>query len=146
MTVAREKLDELYQAAVDMAGFLLEQAGEFFPIGCVVTSSGEVTHVAIHDGDEHPDVQQVMDGLQQLFRKQAADGEIVASALAIGIRARRAAEDPPTDAICVRLRSADFCRDAIVPYTLKSSGFFRKTRTVEMGEAWAQAAEQDIFL
>lgn len=145
MTVAREKLDELYGVIVDMAQFLLGQSGEFYPVGSVVRADGEVQHVAVHDGEEHPESRQVIASLQQVFRKQASDGEILASAIAIDTRVRRSAEDAPVDAICVQLRSADFCRDVIVPYTIETSGLFRKKRAVTIGEAWANAAAQDIF-
>ncbi len=146
MAVSREQLDELYAEILDMAVHLLEKSGEFFPIGMVVKADGQRTHVAFHDGNEHPPSLEVIAGLRAIFRTQAAEGTILASALASDTRVRPAAGGNPIDAIHIMLRSQEFCRDVVVPYTVATTGLFRKKRAVTLGSATAQAADQEIFV
>ena len=143
--IDRAKLDELYGVICDMAFFLLEKNGEFFPIGAVVDASGEIRHVAIYDGEEHPDSNQVIAGLTEHFQQQASDGAILASAIAADVKVRPSPDAAPTDAVLVRLRSSDFARDAVQPYAIETSGIFKKTRKIVQGNPTANAAEQDVF-
>ncbi len=101
MAVTREKLDELYGIILNMACFLLEKSGEFFPICSVVKPDGVVTHLAVYDGDEHPESAKVIGELENVLRNQAAADEILASAIAIDSRVTQ--KLPKT---CQSMRSA----------------------------------------
>ena len=139
------KLDELYSVMVEMAFALLEKNGEFFPIGAVVSLDSAIQHVATYDGDEHPESQMVIDQLTQLFCGQANEGAILASAIAFDARLRSPETGEAVDAIMIRLRAKDYARDVAMPYELRTSGFIRKTREVEAGQASASEGRQDIF-
>ncbi|MFL0357635.1 hypothetical protein ACI5KX_14315 [Erythrobacter sp. GH1-10] len=143
--IDRDKLDELYDSVVQMASSLLEKNGEFFPIGATVGVDGTVTHVGFHNGDEHPESQAVIDGLTAIHKQQAASGEILASAIAFDVRVRSPETGDAVDAVMTRIRAADYARDVVLPYTLRTSGLFKKSRSLEVGQPSASEGEQDVF-
>lgn len=145
MTVDNEKLDELFGAAVDMAVFLLEQNGEFFPIGAVVDQDGAVSYVAIESEEDQPESKAVIQELTKLFTERAAEGSILASVIAFDARVRPYPDAAPVDAIVSRIRAPGYARDVITPYSITTSGLFRKKRKVETGPASASEGQQDIF-
>ena len=141
----RAKLDELYGAVVDMACKLLEQNGEFIPIGAVLDHDGQVQFVAVDDGDDRPQSQAVIQSLTEVFRAQAAQGTIAASAIALDATVRSPETGAGTDAIVTRIRAPGYTRDVATPYTIETKGFLRKTRTVSTGAASASEGDQDVF-
>ena len=144
--VDREKLDELFGTVTDMAAMLLEKNGEFFPIGAVVRANGDIEHVAIHDGDEQPQSQTVIENLTKLFRDQAAKGIIVASAVGFDATVRSPETGAATDAIVTRITAMGYARDVNLPYSLTVKGLFRKIRTVAQGQPSASEGAQDVFV
>jgi len=126
--------------------YLLEQNGEFFPLGAVVGQDGEVAHVAVQGEDEHPESQTVIEELTGLFRSRAAEGAILASVVAFDARVRPSADSPPVDAIVCRIRAADYARDVVTPYSISTSGLFRKTRKVDTMVPSASEGRQDVFI
>ena len=141
----RAKLDDFYGTMLDMACMLLEKHGEFIPIGAVLNNDGEIQLVAVDDGDDRPQSQTVIEGLTEVFRSQAAQGEIAASAIALDATVRSPETGVATDAIVTRIRAPGYTRDVATPYTLETKGFLRKTRTVAIGTASASEGDQDVF-
>ena len=142
---SQDQLDELYSACLDMAAALLEKNGEFFPIAFELAADGQIRGIAVMEEDEQPPSQQVIDSLLYVLRERAASGAIMAAAMAVDIRVRQDPEAVPRDAVQVRLRAADYARDVISPYTIATSGLFRKTRKLHLDTSYAQAAENDVF-
>lgn len=144
-TLSQDQMDELYSTCLDAAANLLEKNGEFFPIAFEWDAGGQIRAVAVMEEEDHPPSQQVIDSLLYVLREHAASGQIIASAMAVDIRVRREPGKSPIDAVQVRLRGIDYVRDVIVPYTVESSGFFRRKRALHFDAPYAQAAENDVF-
>ncbi|VAV94889.1 hypothetical protein MNBD_ACTINO02-2871, partial [hydrothermal vent metagenome] len=65
----QDDLDELLNAALPAAAFLLQESGEFFPFGVEVLTDGTVRHVAANPGTgEQPDSLAVLEMLADGFR------------------------------------------------------------------------------
>lgn len=143
--IDREKLDELYDTLSQAAFDLLQQNGEFFPIGAVIRGD-DIDLVAFDAGEEHPASQDVIDGLTEVFKGEAARGAISASAIAFDGRVRSQDTGKPTDAVIVRLRAAGYATDVFTPYDLQTRGLFKKTRTLQAGQAGASEGAQDVFV
>lgn len=141
----KAKLDELFGAVIDMAAFLLEQNGEFFPIGAVLDREGQVTYVAIESEGEQQESQAVIAELTSMLRGRAGEDSIAASAVAFDARVRPSPDAPPVDAVVARIRAPDYARDIVTPYVISTSGLFRKKRKVETSPSTASEGEQDIF-
>ncbi|NVD46099.1 hypothetical protein [Qipengyuania atrilutea] len=145
MAVAREKLDQLYSAALEAAAALLEKNGEFFPILFELRPGGEITSVAVLDMRERPPSQDLIDNYVELMRGRATAGQIAGCAIALDSSFRVSAGDPKRDAVQVRVRAQGFARNVLVPYVLKTTGIFRKKRQLTLDEPRAEAAVNDVF-
>ncbi|MBC2776592.1 hypothetical protein [Parasphingopyxis marina] len=143
--VNQEQLDALYAAGLDMAEALLARNGEFFPFAHYISPQGEITALAVHDGDEHPESAAVIASLQEKLKGMAGRGEAIASAISANVAVRKPDDGGRTDAVLVQLRAEGYARDAVMPFALSGGGLFRKAQTVEMGQPFAQEAENEIF-
>ena len=81
--------------------------------------------------------QKVIDRLVQVLRPRAAGQTIKAAAMVLF----RSAEP----AIEVRLRSANYSRDVTAPFTLATSGLFRRRRKLTLGEFTTREAANELF-
>lgn len=142
---SQDQLDDLYSACFDTSVALLEKNGEFFPLAFELAPEGQITAVMVMEEGEHPPSQQVIDSLQYVLRGRAASGGILASALAVDITLRPDPDAASSDAVQIRLRAADYASDVIVPYTIATSGLFRKTRKVRLDPPYSKPAKNDIF-
>ena len=140
-----DQLDDLYTACFDTAVALLEKNGEFFPLAFEMAPGGQISAVAVMETGDHPPSQQVIDSLLYVLRERAGSGEIIASAMAVDTKVRRDPDADPRDALQVRLRAKDYARDVIAPYSMATSGLFRKARKIHFDAPYAQAAKNDIF-
>ncbi len=74
--MAHPDLNELLNALLSMAEMLLTKQGEFYPIGAIMLSDGEIRDVGAKiEGDEHPPSQSLIDLLTENFQKEAAKGK-----------------------------------------------------------------------
>ena len=70
-------LNELLNALLPMAERLLKKQGEFYPIGAIMLSDGEIRHVGVKiEGDDHPPSQSLIDLLTETFQKEATKGNL----------------------------------------------------------------------
>lgn len=80
--MAHSDLDELLNALLPMAEMLLAKHGEFYPIGAIMLSDGEIRHVGAGiEGDDHPPSQSVIDLLTEAFQRDAREGKLRAAAI-----------------------------------------------------------------
>jgi len=136
----REEMDQLFDALVTFAQSMLEEHGEFYPVGAWIDEQGELGVVAADDGDERPDPRELIELLHKLMRERASSGTIRACAVCVDVRARRAEEAASTDAISVAIEHA-----AAEPVTVLQPYERRRLRGVRYGEPWAQEGERNVF-
>ncbi len=115
--MARPDLDNLLNALLPFAKQTLERYGEFIPFAAAMSSTGEIASVAGDIGYEHPDSQEVIDFLTDVFQRQALAGEIKACGICIDSRVVPPGQTEKTDAILARLEHKDYeAVDVYLPY------------------------------
>ena len=134
----KEECEVLLDALLAAAASLLEEHGEFYPIGAVLTTDGAATFTAVHDGDEFPDSRQVIQDLIAAHKQMAQANEIKASGIAWN--AVIASEGKKSNAIIVSLEHQDDYSVIVgLPYTI---GLCKK---IQYGELFAQRGNNDVF-
>jgi len=139
--MAHPDLNELLNALLPMAQMLLQKQGEFYPIGAIMLSDGEIRHVGAKiEGDDHPPSQSLIDLLTERFRKEAAKGKLRAAGICYDVLTIPPGKDRKQDAICCGL---EHCLgetvDVFTPYVgIKEGGF-------EYGEAFAAKRTPQFF-
>lgn len=119
-------LNELLNTLLPMAQMLLEKQGEFYPIGAIRLSDGEVRHVGAKiEGDDHPPSQSLIDLLTESFQKEAAAGKLRAAGICYDVLTIPPGKDGKQDAICCGL---EHCLgetvDVFTPYIRTPEGTF----------------------
>jgi hypothetical protein len=131
----RADLDPLFEESVMVAQRLLEKNGEFFPFGMVLTARGEIEYAEGWTGEERPPSKDVIDLLGKGFKRGAASGEYLATALTADVRL----SERDMDAIRVTLEHRDGTAiHCFVPYS-------RSLGKLEYREVFATAAEPTTF-
>jgi hypothetical protein len=102
-TMANPDLETLLNALEPFAKQMLSKHGEFYPFGATMTPDGQITANAGYDGNEQPEVQELIDLLTRAFRQQAASGQIRAAGLCKDIRTIAPGQTEKTDALCFKL-------------------------------------------
>lgn len=138
--ITQNELDRLFTAALETAIALLEKQGDFFPVVFEMRRDRTIHTVAVLDRTNRSTTQDLMDGFHQALRPRAADGTIVASAIASDRKGWTGEE-----AICVALRAANYASDVHVAYRIDTSGILRKTREVELAGTRAVLAVNEVF-
>jgi hypothetical protein len=139
MAQAKEEAEALLNMLLPAATHLLEKNGEMFPIGAGMLHDGSISAVAVHDGDEHPLSQKVIDELNEEFRKAARQGRFKATGLAVDVRAIPPGESEKTDAIEVRLEHVSgYSVRMVYPYRLRD-------RKLILGKAYGVKGTSDVF-
>ena len=139
--MAHPDLNELLNGLLPMAQMLLQKQGEFYPIGAIMLSDGEIRHVGAKiEGDDHPPSQSLIDLLTERFRKEAAKGKLRAAGICYDVLTIPPGKDRKQDAICCGL---EHCLgetvDVFTPYVgIKEGGF-------EYGEAFAAKRTPQFF-
>ncbi len=134
----KQECEMLLDALLPAAEHLLKKNGEFYPIAAVLTADSQVQYTAVHEGDEYPDAQGMIDRFIQAHRELAAKNEIKASGIAWN--AAISAEEQKSDAIIISLEHRDGYSVIVgQPYQM---GRFRK---IKLGELFAQDGCHDVF-
>lgn len=109
-----------------MAQMLLTKQGEFYPIGAIMLSDGELRRVGGKiEGDDRPFSQDLIDLLTETFRKEAAKGKLRAAGICYDVLTIPPGKDNKQDAICCAL---EHCLGESVtiftPYVRTADGTF----------------------
>lgn len=137
MTVKPEQLQELLTYCTDFAKLMLLDWGEFHPFGAVLSPEGKLRTMGAHNGNEHPNPQDLYKLLGDAFKTQAVKGEIIASAMATNVNIPPNYESPHPDGIRIHLESNDYSRFVYFPYRVTKSGIFKKKVNVEVAEPFS---------
>jgi len=138
--MAHPDFDELLDFLVTSAQNLLAKNGEFYPIAAAMDLQGTIAAVGVHDGEEHPTSQQVIDALTMVLRSQVEHGAIRAAGICYDVLVTPPGDTAKSDAICTMLehQNGDSGK-AYVPY---KKGWFGKIRD---GEVFATRHVGRIF-
>ena len=119
---------------------LLAEDGAFHPFGAVMTATGEIQRVAPYAGSRQPPSLDLIDLLEQGFRKGADSGEYKATAIFVPVRLQPPNESGKTDAVEVMLEHREgYCVNAFFPYSRGQGG------TVSYGTLFAAPRDGAIF-
>ena len=100
---------------------------EFYPIGLIMLSGGEIRHVGAKiEGDDHPGSQPLIDLLTETFRKEAAKGKIRAAGICYDVLTVPPGKSQKQDAICCSLEHwLGEAVDVFKPYVKAGDGSFQ---------------------
>jgi len=139
MAKPKEEIEELLNFLLPFAEQMLAKEGEFYPYAAIVDAQGEVTAVATYEGDEHPDVGDLLVTLHDQLRERAAEGAIRASGIAADVTLTDPESGKTTDAVQVQLDHADAeAVDIYAPYE-------RQGDEVKFGELVAAEGREPVF-
>jgi hypothetical protein len=139
--MAHSDLNELLNALLPMAQMLLTKQGEFYPIGAIMLSDGEIRHVGANiDGDDHPPSQSLIDLLTETFQKEATKGNLRAAGICFDVLTVPPGKHQTQDAICFGL---EHCFGEVVdvfqPYVRTEDG------TVQFDDIFAAKRTSQFF-
>jgi hypothetical protein len=102
--MAHSDLNQLLNALLTMAEMLLTKQGEFYPIGAIMLSDGEIRHVGAKiEGNDHPPSQSLIDLLTETFQKEATEGKLRAAGIGYDVLTVPPGKHQKQDAICFSL-------------------------------------------
>lgn len=145
MAASPEQLHELLTYCLDFARTMLEKAGEFHPFGATLSQDGKVAAVSGYNGEELPKAQEIYGLLAGAFRSAAHNGEFLGVALAANVNIPTQFSSVFPDGVRVHIESAGYSRFIYVPYKIKVSGMFKKTRSVEAGEPFSVEVPPNFY-
>src|ERR1700722_3566006 len=139
--MAHPDLNELLNALLLMAERLLKEQGEFYPIGAIMLSDGEIRHIGGRiEGNDHPPSQSLIDLLTETFQKEAAKGNLRAAGISYDVLTVPPGKDQKQDAICCSL---EHCFGEVVdvfkPYARRGDG------TLQFGDIFAAKRTSQFF-
>ena len=125
--MAHSDLNELLNVLLPMAEKLLVKQGEFYPVGAVMLSDGEIRHVGAKiEGDDHPPSQLLIDLLTETFQKQATAGKLRAAGICYDVLTVPPGKHQKQDAICCGLEhSLGEAVNVFKPYVRTEDGNFQ---------------------
>jgi hypothetical protein len=111
---AKADLDPLFEHAMNFAGQMLSEHGEFHPFGVFARPGGEILELICEGAEGKPSVEQIDELVAGVRSERAGDG-VLAFALAYDVRTA----DGKQNAVCVDLEhsKAEALR-LLVPYQL----------------------------
>lgn len=133
--IDQDQLDRLFTAALDAAIARVEKDGHFAPLLFELRDGDTIQAVVVLDRESSDGEEELLARFEEILRPRAAEGAMRALAIAL----------QRSDAVEIRLRAANYAADITAPYTVHSSGFFRRKRAVELGEMRAAPATDTIF-
>jgi hypothetical protein len=139
--MAHPDLNQLLNALLSMAEMLLTKQGEFYPVGAIMLSDGEIRDVGAKiEGDEHPPSQSLIDLLTENFQKEATKGKLRAAGICYDVRTVPPSKDQKQDAICCGLEHClGEAVDVFKPYARTENGNF------QYGEIFAAKRTPQFF-
>jgi hypothetical protein len=141
-----EKLHELLMYCLNFASTMLEKTGEFYPFGATLSPDGTVSATGGYNGEEHPQSQEIYQLLADAYRSGARTGEFIGVALAANVNIPAQFSPTSPDGIRVHIEAAGYSRFVYVPYKIKVSGIFKKTKSVELGEPFGVEIPPNFFV
>jgi hypothetical protein len=137
--MSREQLDELLNALLPFAKQQLEQHGAFYPFGARISPSGTIDHVNVHDGDEHPESQRLIDLLVDILR--SSRDEYLGTGICFEARTPSPHTGETIDVIAVDLEGPeDGAVTVCLPYQRSHSG------ETTYGEIFAAHGTRRVFV
>jgi hypothetical protein len=137
----REDLDNLLSACIPFAQQMLAKHGTFFPFGCTMSPTQEISLAAGYDDKPGIDAQEIADLTLEGFRAGARSGEYKAIALCVNVRVDAPDGSGKTDAIRVTLEeNGGEALNVFMPYRK------RMLRGIGYGEIFASAADHTVFV
>jgi hypothetical protein len=139
--MAHPDLNELLNTLLSMAEMLLTKQGEFYPIGAIMSSDGEIRHVGAKiEGDDHPPSQPLIDLLAETFQKEATKGKLRAAGICYDVLTVPPGKHQKQDAICCGLEHClGEAVDVFKPYVRTEDGNF------QYGEIFAARRTPQFF-
>jgi hypothetical protein len=124
--MAHSDLNDLLNALLPMAEMLLTKQGEFYPIGAIMLSCGEIRHVGAKiEGNDHPPSQSLIDLLTETFQKEATKGNLRAAGICYDVLTVPPGKHQKQDAICCGLEHySGEVVDVFKPYARTEDGTF----------------------
>jgi hypothetical protein len=125
--MAHSDLNELLNALLPMAEMLLMKQGEFYPVGAIMLSDGEIRHVGAKiEGDDHPPSQSLIALLTEIFQKEAIAGKLRAAGICYDVLTVPPGKHQKQDAICCGLEHClGEAVDVFKPYVRTDDGNFQ---------------------
>ena len=135
----KEQCEVLLDTLLPFAENQMKKYREFFPFAAVMLTDGSIQLTGSYDGNEHPESKDVLEALQKIHKRLAAEDKIKVSGIAWN--ASMVSEDgKPYDAIIVSLEHKDDYSVIVgEPYKI---GLFKK---VTFGNLFAMEGKHDIF-
>ena len=139
MSDAKADTEALMNALLPFAERMLTRHGEFFPFGGAMKPNGEIVNVAGYDGRERPSSNDLIELLNEGFRKDAKDGRYKATAVVYDVRVTLPSTTTLSDAIAVALDHRDnYSVVVLLPYTLVGG-------ILQIGEPFAERGAHNVF-
>lgn len=138
--MSKEDSEILLNALLPFANNMLQKYSEFYLMGCVLTTKGEVNLTGTFDGNENPDSKSVIDQLSKTHKELAERKEIKASVIVWNASLKNAQGKHDTDSVVMSIEHAD--GDSVKIYEPYKIGLFKK---VKFGKLFAQEGKHDIF-
>jgi hypothetical protein len=136
---AKADSEALLNSLMPFAEKMLTQHGEFFPFGGAMKPDGEIVNVAGYDGRERPPSNDLIELLEEGFRKDAINGVYKATAVVYDVRMILPSTKTSSDAIAVALDHRDNYSVLILfPYTLTAG-------MLQIGEPFAEKGARNVF-
>lgn len=98
-----------------------------------------------YNGEEHPKAQEIYGLLADAFRSGAGTGEFLGVALAANVNIPAQFSPVLPDGVRVHIESPGYSRFVYLPYKIKVSGMFKKTRSVEAGKPFSVEVPPNFY-
>jgi hypothetical protein len=134
MAATPAQLHQLLAYCTDFAQIMLQDSGEFYPFGAVLSPEGAVVAAGGYDGNEYPKPQEIYRLITEAFVSEAKSGKILGAAIAANVNVPEQYETPSRDALRVRLEADDFARFIYVPYEMTKSQSLNEKSTLVLHE------------
>jgi hypothetical protein len=145
MAATPAQLHELLTYCMEFGQTMLENSGEFYPFGAVLSSEGKVVACGGSNGKKHPKAQDIYELLTESFASEAKNGKIFAAALAANVNVPEQFKLPSRDAIRVRLETEGYARFIFIPYEITKSGLLKRKSALVRYELFPVETSQVFF-
>ena len=123
----------LINYSYSMAKALLEQHGEFYPIGVCIDQEGKTMQRLIGDNDNYPLASVLLEHIQSDFTAKLSSGNIVAYAIVYQAAVTNKQYKDPVNVLIAKFNSTDIKGNGVyyLPYKISD-------KTVQFFEAWME--------
>ena len=136
-----ELLTAMLEGCLAFAREMLEKAGAFYPFGETADAAGQRAMAGAHDGQAHPNPQDLYRLLEHGFRDAAQSGRITAAALAVDVNIPPEYDPVYPDGVRVLIEAPGYSRFIYTPYQVApqtwANRLLRKKRSVTFAEPFA---------